>query len=432
MSDIKFRPPTNKNISVNLNNHNGFINSDNIRPIKDNATNDSNEIMEYDSNLKPNFNENNQNFQEENNRPNLRMMEEDLNLLANPKKARNMASSSDESNFEENDDDDENVSIVSGDNHNTNFNEEINHEEKSNNFNFFQNNPFNTERDSADSDTKSIASLKSTASSVRRSPPKREKTMEEILEEKQELLYRLERLEKNGFKPTKRFNMNSNLDEIKYEYERLKKQRDVDKSIKFSRKILMAIISGIEFLNGRFDPFDIKLEGWSESIYENLQEYDEVFEELYEKYKSKIKMAPELRLIMMVGGSAFMFHLTNTLFKSKMPGLDEIMKQNPDLMRNVQEAAMNSMQNNMKQSGEANDPMFQMMMNNAQRNMPQGPSAPPSMRGPSGVDDILNQIQNNNNNEDTQLSNISNSSKKSIKRKIFIKKKLNNNMVDLS
>ena len=429
MSNIKFKPQTEKNVSIINLSDDDLDSSDDIKPIKDNSSNIN---MEYDSNLKPNFNENNQR-QSEDIKPKLRVMDDDLNLLVNPKKARNMGSSSEESNFEE-DEDDDNVSIVSGDNHNINFNEAEDRDEgkSQNNFNFFQNTGFGGGANNSDEsdDDKSIASLRSDSSSVRRSPPKREKTMEEILEEKQELLYRLERLEKNGFKSARKFNINSNLEEIRYEYDRLKKQRDVDKSIKFSRKILMAIISGIEFLNGRFDPFDIKLEGWSESIYENLQEYDEVFEELHEKYKSKVKMAPELRLIMMVGGSAFMFHLTNTLFKSKMPGLDEIMKQNPELMKNVQSAAMNSMQNNMRQSGEANDPMFQMMMNNVP-GMSQGPMPKPSMKGPSGVDDILSQIQNNNN-EDTQLSNISNSSRSSVKRKIFIKKKLNNSVVDLS
>ena len=28
----------------------------------------------------------------------------------------------------------------------------------------------------------------------------------------------------------------------------------------------MAIITGAEFLNNKFDPFDIKLDGWSESV----------------------------------------------------------------------------------------------------------------------------------------------------------------------
>ena len=163
----------------------------------------------------------------------------------------------------------------------------------------------------------------------------------------------------------------------------------------------MAAITGIEFLNGKFDPLSIKLEGWSESIYENLHEYDEVFEELHEKYKEKVKVAPEIRLLMMVGGSAFMFHLTNTLFKSKMPGLGDILQQNPELARNVQQAAMNTMRQNEERTGNQ-DPLFSMMMNQAQNMM--GPKPPArggamgpgvrEMRGPSGVDDILSMVNN--------------------------------------
>ena len=75
----------------------------------------------------------------------------------------------------------------------------------------------------------------------------------------------------------------------------------IEKSIKFSRKILMAVTSGVEYLNGKFDPFDIKLDGWSESVHENVHDYDDVFEELHEKYKEKAKVAPELKLLMMFG-----------------------------------------------------------------------------------------------------------------------------------
>ena len=39
-------------------------------------------------------------------------------------------------------------------------------------------------------------------------------------------------------------------------------------------------------------------------------------EKLHEKYKSSgKKMAPELRLFISLSGSAFMFHLTNRMFK---------------------------------------------------------------------------------------------------------------------
>ena len=65
-----------------------------------------------------------------------------------------------------------------------------------------------------------------------------------------------------------------------------------------------------------------------------------------EKYGGKAKMAPEIKLLFMLGGSAAMLHMTNTMFKSSMPGMDDIMRQNPELMQQFQTAAMNSMNQN--------------------------------------------------------------------------------------
>ena len=50
-------------------------------------------------------------------------------------------------------------------------------------------------------------------------------------------------------------------------------------------------------------------------------------------------MAPELKLLFMLG-SAAMLHMTNTMFKSSMPGMDDIMRQNPELMQQFQNAAI--------------------------------------------------------------------------------------------
>ena len=62
--------------------------------------------------------------------------------------------------------------------------------------------------------------------------------------------------------------------------------------------MFVAFITAIEFLNNKFDPLDLKLDGWSESIHENINDYDDVFEELHEKYKGKGEMAPELKLLL--------------------------------------------------------------------------------------------------------------------------------------
>ena len=172
-------------------------------------------------------------------------------------------------------------------------------------------------------------------------PKIQERTIENGVE-KQELLFRLKRLESRGIPLSKHYSSSSSLQDMKDEYSRLKHQRDLENSIKFQRKTMMAFASGVEFLNSKFDPFDIKLDGWSESLHENLADYDDVFEELHEKYKTKAKVAPELKLLMMLGGSAVMFHMTNSFFKSSMPDMDDILKQNPDLARQFASAAVNS------------------------------------------------------------------------------------------
>tara|TARA_B100000073_G_scaffold232956_1_gene194672 strand:- start:1525 stop:2907 length:1383 start_codon:yes stop_codon:yes gene_type:complete len=177
-------------------------------------------------------------------------------------------------------------------------------------------------------------------------PPTPTLSPEETLREKLKILRKLEDLEKKGIQLTKKYSMESSLAEMKGEYEMIKNEKEKKNSIKFQGKMLMAFVSGLEFLNGRFDPFDLKLDGWSEAVNENIDEYDEVFGELHEKYGGKAKMAPEIKLLFMLGGSAAMLHMTNTMFKSSMPGMDDIMRQNPELMQQFQTAAMNSMNQN--------------------------------------------------------------------------------------
>ena len=131
---------------------------------------------------------------------------------------------------------------------------------------------------------------------------------------------------------------------MKGEYDMIKTEKEKGNSVKFQAKMLMAFITGVEFLNNRFDPFDVNLDGWGESINENINDYDDVFSELHEKYKSKANIAPELKLLFMLGGSAVMSHMTNTMFKSAMPGMDDILKQNPELMQQFAGAAAETMQ----------------------------------------------------------------------------------------
>jgi len=163
-----------------------------------------------------------------------------------------------------------------------------------------------------------------------------------IEDEKADLLNKITRLAKKGFHVNKSLNAYSDVSELRTEYKRITYSIDVDQSVKFSRRMLVACVTGLEFVNKRYNPLDVQLDGWSESVMENVEDYDNVFEELYVKYKSKMDVAPEVKLIMMLGGSAMMFHLTNSMFKAAIPNMGDVMKQNPDLMQNMMQAVQNS------------------------------------------------------------------------------------------
>lgn len=179
---------------------------------------------------------------------------------------------------------------------------------------------------------------------------------EELTREKFRYLRRLEDLERKGASLTKKYTMDSPLNELQCEYEMIISERKKTNSVKFLGKMLMTVVNGLEFLNGKLDPFDLKMDGWTEQVNENINEYDDIFAELHEKYQSKVKIGPELKLLFQLGGSAIMVHMTNTMLKSTMPGMDDIMKQNPELMQQFTQAAVNNM-------GESN-PGFGNFMNN--------------------------------------------------------------------
>jgi hypothetical protein len=170
-------------------------------------------------------------------------------------------------------------------------------------------------------------------------------TYEQRRERKINGLAALRRLEEAGYVAAgdKTFSFASELAEIEETVERLKLQRDLDSSIKFQRKFLIGFSNVVEYVcSTEYNIFDLKLEGWSESLFENITDYDEVFEELYFKYKDSVAVLPEVKLMMMVGGSAMMFHMSRELFSktsSKVPGFDEVMSRDPDLRRRYTDAA---------------------------------------------------------------------------------------------
>lgn len=227
-------------------------------------------------------------------------------------------------------------------------------------------------------------------------------TREEEEDAKREILYQMNRLEKRGIRLPKKFNVNSDYQDMKYEYDRIMRQREEDTAIRSYRKYMMMFVTGVEFLNNKWDPFNLELDGWGESVQENVEDYDDIFAELHEKYRNRAKMSPEFRLLFQMAGSAFMFHLSNTMFKSTLPSAAEVMKNNPELMQGLGNAArqafnggnMNGPMGGMPPSmgGLIGDMLGDAFGNKASR-LRQQQSTEPTMKGPDNIDDIVNDVE---------------------------------------
>jgi len=262
-----------------------------------------------------------------------------------------------------------------------------------------------------------------TGPSVAFAPAVQQRDPEKEKKEKIEYLNKLQRLEQKGFPVARRFTMDNSLEEIKGEFERLVDARNLESSLRFQRQALMGVVTGLEWMNNRFDPFDLNLDGWSESVHENVEDFDEIFEELYDKYKDRGKMPPEARLLFALAGSGFMVHVSNTFMKQRMPSAGDVLKNNPELARQFAAAAANQAGSGfgnfmgMAMGATSGGPQPQVQMpagpqgispeattgaffGSSAREMPNTPQVvaavePPrqtarrEMKGPSGVDDIL-------------------------------------------
>ena len=204
-------------------------------------------------------------------------------------------------------------------------------------------------------------------------------TPEEEEKKKKVLLYKLKRLQKRGH-DVRHFTMDSSLEEIQGEVDLIKREANMSQGVKAAKRGLMFLTSAVEWANNKYDPFDIALDGWSGEVQEEMEggEYDEVLEELYEKYYDKVNVAPEFKLMGMLAGSALQFHVSNTVVKGMM-GSDgsKLLAQNPNLKSEIFNAVSKT---------EMGQQMQQQM----------GMAPKKEMSGPTDVDDILAEIENEN------------------------------------
>ena len=149
-----------------------------------------------------------------------------------------------------------------------------------------------------------------------------------------ELLKKLLDLKEKGFKLTKTYDFNSSLEEMEYEYEVLKRYADKRNGLKIARNLLINSVSILEFMNKTYNPIEFQLEGWAEHTQVEIDNYDTVLEELWEKYKSLgKKFSPEIKLIFMLTASAAAYHFTKS--HTKNSSFEQVVKNNPNMLASL-------------------------------------------------------------------------------------------------
>jgi Family of unknown function (DUF5767) len=159
---------------------------------------------------------------------------------------------------------------------------------------------------------------------------------------KRMMIKKLEDWSEKGLIKCSHYTIDSSYEEVEDEYECALEDKRKKDSIKVQGWWFMTFVNSIEYANAAFDPFDINLDGWGEQVNEDLESYDEIFSELYQKYKGG-KMSPELSLLLRLGFSASVVNFTNKALSTATPGFNDVIKQSPELMKMFTKATVQSM-----------------------------------------------------------------------------------------
>jgi hypothetical protein len=177
-----------------------------------------------------------------------------------------------------------------------------------------------------------------------------------IMKKKYELLRKFERLNKMGVPIRKRFTMDSPLDEMEMELEFVRKEKAMDSTIKQFSEWFITGMSAMEWGSKNVNMikmFGLQLDGLSQSAQMNVGDLEEDFEELYDLYGDQMRMHPLVRIPMRTCFMVYMVHLTNQMaMKAPVPNIQEILKQNPDIARQMAAQAMQNQTQQFRQQSQ--------------------------------------------------------------------------------
>jgi hypothetical protein len=136
------------------------------------------------------------------------------------------------------------------------------------------------------------------------------------------------------------YTMESPFEDIEDEYENALDNKRKKDSVKLQANVLIGCVGFIETANKWLNPFDVDLDGFQEKVTDELSDYDDIFAELFEKYKGG-KLAPEVQLILKLGLTSATIAFTNKIFGGN-PDFNNLLKTNPNIVNAIQQEMVNT------------------------------------------------------------------------------------------
>lgn len=188
-----------------------------------------------------------------------------------------------------------------------------------------------------------------------------DKSTEDVMLEKLDMLRKLGELVQYNVKLSRKYDMSSDINAMRYEYKLHTDIRKKKNTINWLSSVLLNCVMGIEFVSERYNPFEFKLKGWSEQMNADITNYYDVFGELYEKYNRPDGkgIPPEIKLIFMFGGSAVKYHLSQQMC-GMIPGLSSQTDIDPEIIDYLRQQAISKKLK--KQTEDSNKKLNEKMM----------------------------------------------------------------------
>lgn len=134
----------------------------------------------------------------------------------------------------------------------------------------------------------------------------RPQSNDQIREEKSRCIYEYNKKNPDGIYNARRLTMDDSLEEIKNSLSGVITKRDMEGSLGFWRSGLVFVADMASQANTQFDPFQVDMSDWAKGINYDVMvknSYDDVLEELINKYRGKMPVSPEVKLALLLVGS---------------------------------------------------------------------------------------------------------------------------------